>query len=217
MKIPDFIYKANEFGVKQTPFVFLIDFEMRKPIIFKLEEAAENSLYFDIKGISNFKYSEEKSPILNISSKRPISLIKYQNAFNKVIENLKNGNTYLLNLTFPSKVKLKNENLEAVFNASQAPYKLLYKDLFTLFSPECFVEIKDNKIYSYPMKGTIDASITDAEEIILNDEKEIFEHNTIVDLIRNDLSMVSENVKVTRYRYIDKIRSREKNTTSSQL
>ncbi len=57
------------------------------------------------------------------------------------------------------------------------------------------------------MKGTIDASITDAEEVILNDRKELAEHNTIVDLIRNDLSLFADNVIVDRYRYIDKIKT----------
>jgi len=65
----------------------------------------------------------------------------------------------------------------------------------------------DNKISSYPMKGTIDASIPDAEKKILSDEKEKAEHATIVDLIRNDLSMVAENVEVKKYRYIDMVRS----------
>jgi len=55
------------------------------------------------------------------------------------------------------------------------------------------------------MKGTIDASLPDAEEIIMNDYKESCEHNTIVDLIRNDLGMVSESVWVERFRYIEKI------------
>ena len=57
------------------------------------------------------------------------------------------------------------------------------------------------------MKGTIDAAIPDAEHQLLANEKEFFEHNTIVDLIRNDLSMVSTNVKVTRFRYIDRVRT----------
>jgi para-aminobenzoate synthetase component 1 len=55
------------------------------------------------------------------------------------------------------------------------------------------------------MKGTIDASIPNAEEKILLNHKEIAEHNTMIDLIRNDLSRIAKQVKVTRYRYIEKI------------
>jgi para-aminobenzoate synthetase component 1 len=79
------------------------------------------------------------------------------------------------------------------------------KDEFIVFSPEIFVRIEDDTIRSYPMKGNINASIPDAEQIIMEDEKELSEHNTIVDLIRNDLSIISNNVEVTRYRYIEKI------------
>lgn len=53
------------------------------------------------------------------------------------------------------------------------------------------------------MKGTIDASLPDAYRLLMNDVKESAEHATIVDLIRNDLSMVAEQVTVTRYRYCD--------------
>jgi para-aminobenzoate synthetase component I len=60
------------------------------------------------------------------------------------------------------------------------------------------------------MKGTIDASSPGAEDTILNDAKETAEHNTIVDLIRNDLSMVARDVQVDRFRYIDKIVTHEK-------
>ena len=55
------------------------------------------------------------------------------------------------------------------------------------------------------MKGTIDSRVPDAEMQILNDPKESAEHATIVDLIRNDLSKIANNVHVPRYRYIDKI------------
>jgi para-aminobenzoate synthetase component 1 len=61
------------------------------------------------------------------------------------------------------------------------------------------------------MKGTIDAAIPDAERLILNDVKETAEHYTIVDLIRNDLSRVASEVRVERFRYIDKIFTNGKN------
>jgi len=60
------------------------------------------------------------------------------------------------------------------------------------------------------MKGTIDASLPDAEQLILSDAKELSEHVTIVDLIRNDLSGVAKNVEVNRFRYIEKIKTNQK-------
>src|SRR5690606_11485062 len=71
--------------------------------------------------------------------------------------------------------------------------------------------IEDGFIFSYPMKGTIDAGIPDAGKIILNDAKETAEHGTIVDLIRNDLSAVADHVEVTRFRYVEEIKTMHKN------
>lgn len=53
------------------------------------------------------------------------------------------------------------------------------------------------------MKGTIDATLPDAVQTLMSDGKEAAEHATIVDLIRNDLSIVASHVRVERYRYID--------------
>ena len=60
------------------------------------------------------------------------------------------------------------------------------------------------------MKGTIDAAIPNAKEIILADEKEMAEHIMIVDLLRNDLSIVAKNVKVEQFRYVDEINAGDK-------
>ena len=100
-----------------------------------------------------------------------------------------------------------NLSFEDIFLRAKGKYKILVRTddgkQFVCFSPETFVRIKNGKIYSYPMKGTLDASLPNAEEVLMNDEKEAAEHATIVDLIRNDLSRVAERVRVDRYRYID--------------
>ncbi len=144
-------------------------------------------------GFSNFKV---KYPTLSQADfqKFPIKLDQYRQAFDKVMNHIRFGNTYLLNLTFKTKIQTRL-SLPEIFELSNAPYKLIYKDQFVVFSPEAFVKIEGNTISSYPMKGTIDAGIQDAETVLLNDRKELAEHNTIVDLIRNDLSMVSKNVQ----------------------
>ena len=119
------------------------------------------------------------------------------------------GNSYLTNLTYPTKINT-NLSLDEIYHFSEAKYKLKYKENFVCFSPERFVKIENHHIFSNPMKGTIDASIPNAKQIILDDEKEAAEHATIVDLIRNDLSLVADNVEVTKYRYIDKLKTNDK-------
>ncbi len=98
-------------------------------------------------------------------------------------------------------------------------YKLWVRDAFTVFSPEIFIRIHNGRIYSYPMKGTINASTPSADRLLINDPKETAEHATIVDLIRNDLSMVAEQVSVSRYRYIDKLQTNQGSIlqTSSEI
>jgi para-aminobenzoate synthetase component 1 len=116
------------------------------------------------------------------------------------------GNTYLLNLTFPTEIQV-NTSLLDIYFSSQARFKLYFKDQFVTFSPERFIQIQNNLIKTFPMKGTIDAHLPNAQQIILSDEKEKAEHTMVVDLLRNDLSMVAKQVRVNRFRYIDQIKA----------
>ena len=106
----------------------------------------------------------------------------------------------------PTKVET-NLTPEEIFHRSEASYKVWLKDQFVCFSPEIFVRINNGIISSFPMKGTIDANVDNAEKRLLNDEKEVAEHHTIVDLIRNDLSRIATRVEVEKLMYIDKIKT----------
>jgi len=199
----------NKLGKTCTPFLFLIDYKMENTIIIPLHEIDNNILCYEINGFRNFE-----PPIHSINlpfqfNKQPISKDIYQRGFNHVLNNLKLGNSFLTNLTFVTPI-FSNLGLKDFFLMSKAPFKLWIHEKFTFYSPEKFVTIKDNIIRSFPMKGTIDASIEDAEQVILNDEKEMAEHYTIVDLIRNDLSLVAQKVRVERFRYFDKIKTNQK-------
>jgi len=200
--------KITEFARKRLPFLFVIDSSMNKGIVVLAGEAAKEGILFNFNGIKNYQAEPEKKPLLQFEF-HPISFKTYEKAFNQVVLHLHRGDTYLLNLTFPTPVTT-NLSIEDIFYNSGASYKLLVTDEFVVFSPEIFIRIKDNIISSYPMKGTIDAGFPDAGKIILSDKKEFFEHNTIVDLIRNDLAMVAANVKVKRFRYIDRIHTNRK-------
>lgn len=113
-------------------------------------------------------------------------------------------NSFLTNLTCSTPVKT-NLSLLQIFEHAKARYKLWLKDRFVVVSPETFVRIHDGFIYSYPMKGTIDANLPHADKQLLNDPKETAEHATITDLIRNDMSRFASEVTVLRYRYLDKL------------
>lgn len=185
------------------PFLFIIDFETKSPIVLPIREAASAGIYFDINGFSNAPHSFDE--LLDIQfSKKPMPFERYKEAFELVHRELMAGNSYLTNLTFPTPIDL-NIDLSTLFQQNKAKYRLLLDDQFTVFSPECFVKINGQRIYSYPMKGTIDAQLPNAATKILQDPKEKAEHFTIVDLIRNDLAMVAKKVRVERFRYIDRV------------
>lgn len=199
----------NEYGKNKIPFLFIIDFEMENPHVIKLAEVDANKILYNVNEAKN--YNRELTTTKELSFKKlPPSYDEYSHAFKIVMNHIQAGNTYLCNLTFPTGIEI-NFSLLELFYASREKYKLYYDDQFIVFSPECFVKIENGKIYSFPMKGTIDASIPNAKEIILRDEKELAEHTTIVDLIRNDLSMVSSNVALEEFRYVEEITTNQKN------
>lgn len=201
-----FVDLMNSYGADREPFLFIIDFEMKRSEIHKLSNLPDE-IKFSTPLLSNIASGQISARPFSLK-KYPVSFNHYSAAFENVQKNIRMGNTYLLNLTFPTEVK-SGLSLEEIFLMSVAKYKLLYHDKFVVFSPETFVRIKNGEIKSFPMKGTIDASIVNAEAAIMTDDKEMAEHNTIVDLIRNDLSIISDNVIVSRYRYIDRIKTGE--------
>ena len=60
------------------------------------------------------------------------------------------------------------------------------------------------------MKGTIDATIKNAQQLLEDNKKEKAEHATIVDLLRNDLSAFAKKVRVEKYRYYEVIKANNK-------
>jgi para-aminobenzoate synthetase component I len=201
------INQMNIWGGQKKPFLFIIDYELKAPLLYPLDHVSDHIL-FDINGFRNTEY--KTSPNIPFTFEpRPIPFAKYEQAFDKVIGELNYGNSYLLNLTFPTQLKTSLD-LTTIFNRSTARYKLLVGSKFVAFSPETFVKIEDGIISSYPMKGTIDAAIPNAEKLLLSDPKEEAEHATIVDLIRNDLNKVATKVKVSNYRYIEKVKTFKK-------
>ena len=201
--------RMDELSEKKEPFFFLINFLMDDVRIFTQNEIENKALLIDFQNITNV--NNQHGIIPNFKWKSfPETLETYKKGFDWVKENLQKGNSYLTNYTTKTEIET-NLSLEDIFKFSKAKYKVLVPDEFVFFSPETFVEIVDNKIFTHPMKGTIDAEIDDAENILKNDPKEKAEHYTVVDLLRNDLSMVADNVMVKEFQRIDYIKTKQKN------
>lgn len=200
----------NQMGQQGTPFVFMFDFSGKKIKFWPQDQLSHHKVYFNFGGKGNFQdflsSAAEKEFYL---IPHPVSFTTYQKAFDYVVAQEKKGNSYLVNLTFPTRLDT-NLDLHRIFYSSQSRYKLLYQDQFVFFSPETFVQIRGNSISTYPMKGTIDATIPAAKQQILQDQKEMAEHVTIVDLLRNDLSQIASQVRVEKFRYIDRIDTYDK-------
>jgi para-aminobenzoate synthetase component 1 len=190
--------KINTLCTHSVPFLFITDFEGKDLSCYALDELGTENIEFSFRG----KGLVHK----NTLKIHPVPFENYKEKLESVKEHIRCGETYLLNLTQPTPIET-DETLTSIYTKANAPFKLRFKDQFVCFSPEKFIEIIDNKIYTYPMKGTIDASLPNADQTILQDEKEMAEHLMVVDLLRNDLGMVARNIKVEKFRYIDTIRA----------
>lgn len=207
----EIIDKINQLASQDEPFLFVINYQGDKAFIRLLSDINPEECLFDFEGRGNLSHVWKETLKEGTSETtwqiEPPLYEDYERSFNIVKSNIMAGNSYLTNLTCRVPVSC-NLSLEDIFHRAKGKYKLLLRRKrnltpFVCFSPETFVRIKGGRIYSYPMKGTLDASLPDAEKQLMEDRKEAAEHATIVDLIRNDLSRVAEDVRVDKYRYID--------------
>lgn len=210
------VKRMNNWGLLRRPFIFIINYLQDASYVEEISSVDSTELLYNLNGFTNQSTSDKSNENSCLNNKKehihwqsfPESLDIYRHSFNIVQRNIFAGNSFLTNLTCRTPIET-NLTLQDIYFRSKAIYKLWLKDSFTVFSPEIFVRIHQGKISSYPMKGTIDASIPDASRLLMDDPKEAAEHATIVDLIRNDLSMVANQVSVSRYRYIDTLQTNQ--------
>ena len=216
----DFVEQLNQWGLEKKPFVFLIDFEQKKPLAWPVNECPDrfqfkftkaNSVKQELQNSIKIKqrFSAVDKTYINhgessILTKYPISLSGYQHKFTQVMDALQKGDSFLINLTIPTPVQ-NTINFQTYFDQAKSKYVVWLKDEFIAFSPETFIQIEKGMIATFPMKGTIDASLPNAKDLLLSDPKEFAEHATIVDLLRNDISRVASKVRVTNFRYYEEI------------
>ena len=204
----EIINQLNQLAKENEPFLFVINYEGTEAYIRKLSEIDPAACLYDFEGVSNAgTMASQPLPSSILWDVEAPLYEDYEKSFEVVERHIKAGDTHLVNLTSPVAVRC-NLSLEEIFLHTQGKYKLMLKNGdqgFVCFSPETFVRINEGRIYSYPMKGTIDATLPNAEQIIMADEKEAAEHVSVVELISEDLSRVSSDVRVDRYRYVDRL------------
>ncbi len=196
----------NTLGKSHTPFLFILSYDKNK-IFAKALADLDDDIYYKLEEWRNYPVQKREKTFT--FSKSPISFLAYKKAFEHILVEIRAGNTYLLNLTFTTPIE-SSLDLKEIFSYAKAKFKLYFKGEFICFSPERFVEIKNNSISTYPMKGTIDADLPNAKQNILSNSKEMAEHVMIVDLMRNDIGIVGSDVKVEKFRYVEKIKAGKK-------
>lgn len=128
----------------------------------------------------------------------------YEKRFSRLHRHIRQGDCYQGNLTFPVQAQWSGDAL-AAFDALTERQPVKYGALVALGdpivlsrSPELFFEINAaGMIETHPMKGTAPRGATKAEDerqrnFLRNDEKNQAENRMIVDLLRNDISLISE-------------------------
>lgn len=129
---------------------------------------------------------------------------QYETRFTRVHRHLRQGDCYQANLTFPVEARWGGDPL-ALFDQLTARQPVAYGALADLAgpivlsrSPELFFRVDaDRWIESLPMKGTMPRGRTREEDerlkaALASDPKNQAENRMIVDLLRNDISHVSE-------------------------
>ncbi len=210
------IARMNQLAAQDIPYIFVINYQATQAYVIPLDEIDPDEMMFCFGEIGNIPKRLNESQQGNIPKRLNLSSdgiqwnyqapdrAEYARSFNIVQQNELAGNSYLVNLTCKVPVST-NLSLRDIFLCSQARYRLWIRDQLVCFSPEIFIRLDGDVITSYPMKGTISAAIPDADKVLMADSKEMAEHATIVDLIRNDISRVADQVTVPRYRYIEQL------------
>lgn len=195
--------EMNRLGQARRPFLWGISYDMREGFIIDNPDRHPDVLWhIGDYGNDGCLSAPDRSPSLRII--KPVKRNEYSAMFAKIQSGLKRGDSFLANLTSATEVECSG-SFRDVFLASSAPFRLMLGDGFVCFSPEPFVRISGREISTFPMKGTADASLPQAEKRLLDNYKEQAEHFTIVDLMRNDLNSIAENVSVRRFRYVETI------------
>ena len=207
INIPDILYDAFKY-------VIVFNHYNNELIIFEHLYGDDNKSEIDKiknivlgKPVNPFSFKKSKEEQTNISDK------EFKKLVDRGINHCKLGDVFQIVLSKRFYQDFQGDEFQvyrALRSINPSPY-LFYFDYgsFKIFgsSPEAQIVIKNNKATIYPIAGTFKRTGDDEfdkkeAEKLSNDIKENSEHVMLVDLARNDLSKVSKNVEVERFKDI---------------
>ncbi len=99
MTLENFITTCSSMATAGAPFLFIIDYECKNPLVISLEEAEEKGFSFSLNGTGTDSGSSEITNKKLLFDALPVDRQIYNKAFQHVKRNILHGNSYLLNLT----------------------------------------------------------------------------------------------------------------------
>ena len=207
INIPDILYDAFKY-------VIVFNHYNNELIIFEHLYGDDNKSEIDKiknivlgKPVNPFSFKKSKEEKTNVSDK------EFKKLVDRGINHCKLGDVFQIVLSKRFYQDFQGDEFQvyrALRSINPSPY-LFYFDYgsFKIFgsSPEAQIVIKNNKATIYPIAGTFKRTGDDEfdkkeAEKLSNDIKENSEHVMLVDLARNDLSKLSKNVEVERFKDI---------------
>lgn len=103
----------NELGQRKIPFLFVLDFDLKKPLVVPLSDIDSNECLYNVNGNSNYNPELTVKKLQHFDFEA-VSKERYAEAFEIVQKHIHHGDSFLLNLTMPSKITT-NLSLKDIF------------------------------------------------------------------------------------------------------
>ena len=167
--------------------------------------------------IKNGKKAEIEPLKLKSDFKPCFSREKYCNMVDKAKHYIREGDIFQVVLSNKIEAEISGslfDTYRVLRTTNPSPYMFYFSsnDIeIAGASPETLVKLTDRQLYTFPLAGTRPRGKTEEEDLelereLLSDEKELAEHNMLVDLGRNDIGRISEigSVHVDKYLSVER-------------
>ncbi len=145
----------------------------------------------------------ENGPLVVTPTGESMTREDHAAAVAKVKQDIVDGKIFQTEVGFKKWFTLEGDNINIYeklreVNPSPQMYYLKFSEQKVIgASPELLFRLRQGEMETFPLAGTAKRGATEAEDrelarVLLNDPKEIAEHNMIVDLHRNDIGRVAQ-------------------------